>query len=97
MRYPVVVHHIESTGFGAIAPDLPHCHCHAETLDDALQKMAETILQRLEDADAIGQLPPPPGDMRSLKANPAFAGGIWAIIDVAHSPESRSPIPRRKN
>ncbi|MCW8126276.1 type II toxin-antitoxin system HicB family antitoxin [Microbulbifer halophilus] len=85
MRYPVVVHNIEYAGFGAIAPDLPHCHCHAETLDDTLQKMAETIVQRLEDVHAAGEALPEPGDIDTLRDNPAFAGGIWAIIDVAHS------------
>jgi len=88
MRYPVVVHNIEYAGFGAIAPDLPHCHCQADTLDKALQKMAETILQRLEELRAGGDPPPRPGDIENLRKNPAFAGGIWAIIDVAHSHSS---------
>ncbi|WP_250461387.1 type II toxin-antitoxin system HicB family antitoxin [Microbulbifer litoralis] len=94
MRYPVVVHNIEYAGFGAIAPDLPHCHCHAETLDATLQKMAETILQRLEDVCAAGESPPEPGDIDTLRGNPAFAGGIWAIIDVAHSQTSPNKTER---
>lgn len=93
MRYPVVVHNIEYAGFGAIAPDLPHCHCHADTLDATLQKMAETILQRLEDVQAAGGAPPTPGNIDTLRDNPAFAGGIWAIIDVAHSHSSPSAEP----
>jgi predicted RNase H-like HicB family nuclease len=88
MRYPVVVHNIEYAGFGAIAPDLPHCHCHGETLDAALQKMAETILQRLDEVHAAGEPPPKPGDIEKLRKNPAFVGGIWAIIDVAHAHSS---------
>lgn len=88
MRYPVVVHNIEYAGFGAIAPDLPHCHCHADTLDAALQKMAETMVQRLEELRAFGEAPPVAGDLEALRNNPAFAGGIWAIIDVAHSHSS---------
>ncbi|MDP5209680.1 type II toxin-antitoxin system HicB family antitoxin [Microbulbifer sp. 2205BS26-8] len=83
MRYPVVLHNIEHAGFGAIAPDLPHCHCHAETLDDTLQKMAETMFQRLEDLRLAGQPVPRPQAVDTLRENPAFAGGIWAIIDVA--------------
>lgn len=94
MRYPVVVHNIEYAGFGAIAPDLPHCHCHADTLDATLQKMAETILQRLEEVSAAGEQPPEPRDIELLRDNPAFAGGIWAIIDVAHS-QSSSPKTAR--
>lgn len=93
MIYPVVVHNIEYAGFGAIAPDLPHCHCHAETLDETLQKMAEQILQRLEEVYAAGQIPPPPSDLETLRVNPAFAGGIWAKIDVAHSPTSPGSDP----
>ncbi|MBB3060570.1 MULTISPECIES: type II toxin-antitoxin system HicB family antitoxin [Microbulbifer] len=93
MRYPVVVHNIEYAGFGAIAPDLPHCHCHADTLDATLQKMAETILQRLEEVRAVGKAPPTPGNIETLRNNPAFAGGIWAIIDVAHSHSSPSAEP----
>jgi predicted RNase H-like HicB family nuclease len=82
MRYPVVLHNIEYAGFGAIAPDLPHCHCYAETLDAALQKMAETIFQRLEELRQAGEPMPQPQDVDNLRNNPAFAGGIWAIIDV---------------
>ncbi|WP_193162968.1 type II toxin-antitoxin system HicB family antitoxin [Microbulbifer hainanensis] len=95
MRYPVVVHNIEYAGFGAIAPDLPHCHCHADTLDATLQKMAETILQRLEELRAAGETPPPPGQVDTLRTNPAFAGGIWAIIDVAHAQSASSPKTER--
>lgn len=93
MRYPVVVHNIEHAGFGAIAPDLPHCHCHADSLDEALQKMAETILQRLEELQAAGDPPPTPGELESLRQNPAFVGGIWAIIDVAYSHTSPRAEP----
>ncbi|WP_295803586.1 type II toxin-antitoxin system HicB family antitoxin [uncultured Microbulbifer sp.] len=82
MRYPVVVHNIEFAGYGAIAPDLPHCHCHGETLDGTLQKMAETIAERLEGLQAVGDPAPEPGDLDLLRQNPAFAGGLWAIIDV---------------
>lgn len=85
MRYPVVVHNIEFAGYGAIAPDLPHCHCHGETLDGTLQKMAETIAERLEELQAVGDPAPTPGDLDSLRKNPAFAGGLWAIIDVVTS------------
>ncbi|AMX03751.1 type II toxin-antitoxin system HicB family antitoxin [Microbulbifer thermotolerans] len=83
MRYPVVVHNIEYAGFGAIAPDLPHCHCQADTLDATLQKMAETIVERIEELLADGYPLPAPGDLELLRKNPAFDGGIWAIIDVA--------------
>ncbi|AWF83058.1 type II toxin-antitoxin system HicB family antitoxin [Microbulbifer sp. EKSA008] len=82
MRYPVVVHNIEYAGFGAIAPDLPHCHCYADTLEGTLQKMAETIFQRLEELRQAGQPMPQAGDVDNLKKNPAFVGGVWAIIDV---------------
>nr|WP_010131960.1 type II toxin-antitoxin system HicB family antitoxin [Microbulbifer agarilyticus] len=82
MRYPVVVHNIEFAGYGAIAPDLPHCHCHGDTLELTLQKMAETIVARLDDLHAAGDVPPTPGDLETLRQNPAFTGGIWAIIDI---------------
>ncbi|WP_346838061.1 type II toxin-antitoxin system HicB family antitoxin [Microbulbifer sp. SAOS-129_SWC] len=92
MRYPVVVHQIDYAGFGAIAPDLPHCHCHADSLDATLQKMAETIAQRLEELRVAGDAPPPPGDVDTLRGNPAFVDGIWAIIDVD---DAESPAPRK--
>ncbi|WP_226703535.1 type II toxin-antitoxin system HicB family antitoxin [Microbulbifer elongatus] len=82
MRYPVVVHNIEFAGYGAIAPDLPHCHCHGETLEAALQKMAETIVERLDELEAAGDPPPQAGELDLLRKNPAFAGGVWAIIDI---------------
>ncbi|WGL15584.1 type II toxin-antitoxin system HicB family antitoxin [Microbulbifer bruguierae] len=82
MRYPVVVHNIEFAGYGAIAPDLPHCHCHGATLEGALQKMAETIVERLEELRAAGDPPPQPGDLNLLRKNPAFIDGVWAIIDI---------------
>ena len=82
MRYPVVVHNIEFAGYGAIAPDLPHCHCHGETLEAALQKMAETIAGRLYELQDAGDMAPEPGDLEKLRKNPAFVGGVWAIIDI---------------
>ncbi|WP_043320016.1 type II toxin-antitoxin system HicB family antitoxin [Microbulbifer sp. HZ11] len=91
MRYPVVVHNIEFAGYGAIAPDLPHCHCHGDSLEAALQKMAETIAGRLDEIQDAGDAPPEPGDLEKLRKNPAFAGGVWAIIDIeqnAFSPRS---------
>ncbi|SDK61897.1 type II toxin-antitoxin system HicB family antitoxin [Microbulbifer yueqingensis] len=93
MRYPVVIHNIEYAGYGAIAPDLPHCHCHAETLDDILQKMAETIMQRLEELGAAGGVPPEPSEIDSLRQNPAYDDGLWAIIDVAHEQFSPKAQP----
>ncbi|MCK7597840.1 type II toxin-antitoxin system HicB family antitoxin [Microbulbifer sp. CAU 1566] len=90
MRYPVVVHNIEFAGYGAIAPDLPHCHCHGDTLETALQKMAETIVERLDELRAAGDPPPQPGDLEKLRKNPAFVGGVWAIIDI----ESNAMSPR---
>ena len=82
MRYPVVVHNIEFAGYGAIAPDLPHCHCHGETLETALHKMAETMVERLDELRAAGDPPPQPGNLDQLRKNPAFVGGVWAIIDI---------------
>lgn len=92
MRYPVVVHNIEFAGYGAIAPDLPHCHCHGDSLETALQKMAETIVERLDELKAAGQEAPTPGELDQLRKNPAFSGGVWAIIDIESnelSPGSR--------
>lgn len=94
MRYPVVVHNIEFAGYGAIAPDLPHCHCHGKTLEGALQKMAETIAARLDELRAVGDAEPLPGNLEELRKNPAFTGGVWAIIDIEQTEVSPKFCPR---
>ncbi|GMG87756.1 type II toxin-antitoxin system HicB family antitoxin [Biformimicrobium ophioploci] len=88
MRYPVVVHNFQYSGFGAIAPDLPHCHVHGETLDETLQKMAETIVDRLDELQALGEPIPAPATIDHYRNNPAFKDGIWAIVDIVHTQPS---------
>ena len=82
MRYPVVVHDDESAGYGVTVPDLPGCFSGGDTLDAALEMAREAISGHVETLLMDGQRVPEPQHLETHRANPDFAGGIWALVDV---------------
>ena len=43
MRYPVVMHKDEESGYGVSVPDLPGCFSAGETLEDAIESVHEAV------------------------------------------------------
>ncbi|MGP1667787.1 MAG: type II toxin-antitoxin system HicB family antitoxin [Rhodanobacter sp.] len=82
MRFPVVLHTDDDTHYGVIVPDLPGCFSAGDTLDEALESAAEAIDLHLEGLVDDGGEVPPPHDIATHRANPEFADGVWAMVEV---------------
>lgn len=65
MRYLVVLER-SKTGFGAYVPDLPGCVAVAETRDEALKLIRESIEFHIEGLRDAGESVPPPTSQGEL-------------------------------
>lgn len=73
MRYPVVMHTDDGVRFGVTVPDLlPGCFSAGNTLDDALDSVAEAIDLHLEGLTDSGGEIPIPRPIAEHQANPDF-------------------------
>lgn len=82
MRFPIVLHSDDGVRFGVTVPDLPGCFSAGDTLDAALDSAAEAIDLHLEGLTGNGGAIPLPRPIAEHRANPDFADGVWAIVDV---------------
>lgn len=82
MRFPVVLHTDDGVRFGVTVPDLPGCFSSGDTFDIALDCVQEAIDLHLEGLDEDGNELPAPKPIAEHLANPDFAGGVWAAVDV---------------
>lgn len=82
MRFPVVLHTDDGVRFGATVPDLPGCFSAGATFDDALESVLEAIDLQLEGIMEDGGDVPVPQPMAAHLANPDFADGVWASVEV---------------
>ena len=82
MRYPVVIHKDPSSDYGVTVPDLPGCFSGGESLDSALEEVVEAIECHVEGMLTDGEDIPLPKAVEMHRANPDFANGIWALVDV---------------
>jgi len=83
MEIPVVIHKDEASAYGVTVPNLPGCFSAGDTIEEALTNAKAAILQHLEvmiEENIPLDLTTP--DMERLIANPDYAGGIWALVDV---------------
>jgi predicted RNase H-like HicB family nuclease len=82
MRFPVVLHTDDGVRYGVTVPDLPGCFSAGDTFDAALASVAEAIDLHVEGlVDTGGDLP----ECRAIsahRANPDYADGIWAVVEV---------------
>ncbi len=82
MKYPVVLHTDDGTRFGVTVPDLPGCFSAGDTLDEALAHVSEAIALHLEGLTEDGAELPQASNVAAHAANPDYAGGIWALVDI---------------
>jgi predicted RNase H-like HicB family nuclease len=82
MRFSVVLHTDDGVRFGVTVPDLPGCFSSGDTFDEALDFALEAIDLHLEGIIEDGGEIPLPKTIAEHRANPDFAGWIWAIVDV---------------
>ncbi|HRD50148.1 MAG: type II toxin-antitoxin system HicB family antitoxin [Candidatus Competibacter sp.] len=82
MRFPVVLHTDDGVRFGVTAPDLPGCFSAGDTFDEALDSAVEAINLHLEGMVEDGGEVPVPRPFAEHRANPDFADGVWAAVEV---------------
>ncbi len=82
MRFPVVLHTDDGQHYGVTVPDLPGCFSSGEGVDDALNSVEEAIDLHLEGMAEEGMTLPVPGALAEHQANPDYAGGVWALVEV---------------
>lgn len=82
MRFPVVLHTDDGVRYGVIVPDLPGCFSAGDTFDEALDSVCEAIELHLEGLIEEGGDVPIPRAIAAHRANPDFADGVWAAVDI---------------
>lgn len=82
MRFPVVLHSDDGVRYGVTVPDLPGCFSAGDTFDDALESVVEAIDLHLEGIVEDGGEIPVPRAIAGHRANPDYAGGVWAAVEI---------------
>ena len=82
MRYPIVIHKDESSSYGVTVPDLPGCFSGGDTLEATFDMSREAIVGHIETLLMDGQDIPEQHPLQVHQANPDFADGIWALVEV---------------
>lgn len=82
MRFPVVLHTDDGVRYGVTVPDLPGCFSAGDTFDAALDSALEAISLHLEGLVEDGGDVPVPKAIAEHRANPDFADGVWAAVEV---------------
>lgn len=82
MRYPIVVHKDEESGYGVSVPDLPGCFSAGDTLEDAIESAREAVSCHLEGLLMDGEAIPPQGSIEAHRIGDSYKDGIWALVDV---------------
>jgi len=80
MLYPVYVHTgDENHAHGVTFPDFPGCFSAADEWSDLPRLIQEAVEVYFEgEAGAV----PPPTPLEVLARDPAYAGGIWLLVDI---------------
>lgn len=82
MRFPIVVHKDETSEYGVTAPDLPGCFSAGDSLDDAIESAHEAIRCHLEGLLMDGEMLPELAPLGTHRANKAYKGGVWAVVEI---------------
>jgi predicted RNase H-like HicB family nuclease len=82
MCYPVVIHKDRDSHYGVTVPDLPGCFSAGKTVDEALSNAVEAIECHIEGLMLDAEPIPTPRTVEVHKADPDFADGVWALVDV---------------
>ncbi len=64
MKYPVIIHKDEDTGYGVTIPDIPGCFAYGDAQEEAVTKIQEAVELYYEGEDVSE--PPVPSKMEDL-------------------------------
>lgn len=82
MRYPVVIYKDPDSDYGVAVPDFPDCCSAGFSLDEALDNVREAMEWCLEDLLLEGGPIPFPRSLEAYRADPRYADGVWATVDL---------------
>ncbi len=83
MRYPIAIEPgTETTAFGVVVPDLPGCFSAGDTLDEAMAGAEEAASAWIDATLDAGDAIPRPSSLDAIRANPDYAGWIFALISL---------------
>ena len=81
MKYPVIIHKDEDTGYGVTLPDIPGCFSLGDTLDEAIRNI-QTAVELYHDGENI-TVPPQASKIEDLvKSNLYTKDGFWVLADI---------------
>lgn len=96
MLVPVAIHKEDGSVFGVIVPDIPGCHSWGDTFEDAVKNAKEAIQGHVETLLELGEkVEVKCRKVEELIKNNAYAGAIWAIVDIDEM--TIDPTPERVN
>lgn len=83
MHYPIAIEPGSDTAaFGVVVPDLAGCFSAGDTLDEALANAEEAVAAWIDAALDAGEAIPSPSLLDAVRADPAFAGWVFAVVKV---------------
>lgn len=82
MKFTVVLHTDDGQHYGVTVPDLPGCFSGGDSFDDALDSVVEAIDLHAETLIEDGHDIPARQAIATHQANPDYAGGVWAVVEV---------------
>ena len=72
----------QTSAWGVAVPDLPGCFSAGDSLDEAMDNARQAIDQHVEIMIEDGAPTPRARSLAVLQADAAYAGWVWAVIDV---------------
>lgn len=80
MLYPVYIHAGDKRhAHGVTIPDFPGCFAAADSWEQLPGAIQEAVEVYFEDEDMT---PPPPTPLERLVHDPAYAEGVWMLVDI---------------
>ena len=82
MRFPVIIHKDETSGYGVTVLDLPSCFSAGDSIEEAIMSSHDAITCHLEGLPVDGEPIPERAPLESHRASDDYEGGMWAVVDV---------------
>jgi len=84
MKYPVIIHKDEDTGYGVTLPDIPGCFSLGDTLDEAIRNI-QAAVELYYDGENI-TAPPQASKIEDLVKSDLYTkNGFWVLADIDFS------------
>lgn len=96
MNLPIAIHKEDGSVFGVSVPDITGCYSWGDTIEEAIYKAREAIINHLEVLLDLGETPEVKASAISdLVGLEDYRDAIWAMVDIDLS--MLDPTPERVN